>query len=225
MDHSLSISFEMTPQCVVPQSEGDEAVVEGEECGGSAEECQSADADGCESECDDPEDGADPGDEESEASVAYLTGHKLERMTDLVVAVPGHDFVLSREYTSDASYYRNPGTGASRRGEFGANWTGMGLQRLQGSDLGGDAERLTLVGMPVRSNVRFYKDDTVTPAVWAPGGKSQSRIEQGSVTVGADTYNVWKLWSPGGKTFEFFRGGADLPDADGNASNSDDMLL
>jgi RHS repeat-associated protein len=125
---------------------------------------------------------------ETGAPISLVTGHKVERSTDLVVSLPGRDYALTREYTSDPNFYQtdssgdyfwNGGYGTVMPGRAGAGWDINGEQFLQGVSLdSGLPDRMYFRGPSVQSPKRFDLIDDVPPT-WVERGTANSWIRDG----------------------------------------------
>tara|TARA_R110000782_G_scaffold20675_3_gene55782 strand:+ start:9332 stop:17044 length:7713 start_codon:yes stop_codon:yes gene_type:complete len=157
----------------------------------------------------------------SDKSVSFLTGHKLERSVDLTVPLPGRDFELAREYTSDPNFY---GTGPNYYwyneycdvvpGPVGVNWTMNVFQRLFGDHEEG-SDVLRLAGNPVRTTREFERHSGITSTTrFVPKSNSNEYISPETVDhpqFGSDV-RVYRLRTPGGQEYDFARRPENFPD-------------
>lgn len=156
----------------------------------------------------------DGGTSESAHPVAYATGHKMERSNDLSVSLPGRDFVLTREYSSNPDLYLGHDAGTyywrgMRRGvvpgHVGVNWS-MGIFRtLIGDHERGNSDVLWLGG-PLRSSRAFYRVDSTTTFV--PAAASNQYITPEEVLIpgfGTTPREVYRVRQPGGIEIDFAR--------------------
>lgn len=163
----------------------------------------------CEELVEENEDECGPEQSNSSGSpVHLLTGHKIESSTDLVVPLPGRDFILKREYTSNPEYY------STTNGQFwwnnvyttvypgmiGANWNANVFRKLLGGDLATTPIEMRLVGFPMNTSKAFViLDELATVPVWRQRGAGNAVIEESLI----DTVNfssnteVYELAMPG----------------------------
>ena len=130
----------------------------------------------------------------SHESVSLATGHKMERAVDLVVALPGQDFRLTREYISRPDHYGTANWG----GLVGWNWSMNIFQRLYE-----DGDDVFLKGLPMDRSKKFAEIGTT--GVWTAGGPTSQSLTQATLVVDTKTYPVWRLVSPGNFTIDYFR--------------------
>jgi len=124
--------------------------------------------------------------------VDSVTGDKIESARDLVVKLTGHDFILTRGYTS------NPGFDAA--GLVGERWAMSAFAFLDIVATGGEPD-LVLAGPPLRE-MTFEHD---SGSEWLAGGPTDQYIVESSVTVGASTYATYELIEPGHCSIHFYR--------------------
>ncbi len=138
------------------------------------------------------EGGAQPEDQDP---VNLARGRKVERVTDLVVELPGSDFRITREHSSQPDLY----SGGFGYGLVGANWSLSVFQRLTV-----DGPTLKLSGPPLHAVITFYETSPGS-GIWKSKGASTREITQGSLTIGPDTFAVWRLTEPGVSYTDFYR--------------------
>lgn len=130
--------------------------------------------------------------------VKFATGAKIERAVDAVIRLPGGDFSIDREYTSQ--------TGFNSPGLVGANWTLSCFRGLYVSGTG-TGRTLTLVGPPVATRLTFVNDPGIT-SIWRPkGGASSIMASETTVTIGTSSVAVWRIRDPGKWSMDIYRGG------------------
>ncbi len=156
---------------------------------------------------------------ESEEPVALVTGHKIERATDLRVALPGRDFLLRREYSSDPDLLYGAGASVAP-GEVGANWVlGTSLRVLGDGGALWDSppDELYMVGMPLASTRIFTNAGS---GIYRQEGASRRYIERVTTEydpfITSSTYfnsiegmYVWRYKADGGREMDFFALGVD----------------
>ncbi|MFM9097465.1 MAG: DUF6531 domain-containing protein [Phycisphaerales bacterium] len=129
--------------------------------------------------------------------VDLSTGYKLESATDLVVPLPGPDFMLSRSYSSQVST-SSAGTD-----------TNLGLPRFSGwhwalnvtqclyidgyQDQGTTPPPFIALSTPA-GTTRFDYDNAGT---WKPSGGTAQFITSTTLQIGGDSIDVWRLTDPG----------------------------
>ncbi len=152
---------------------------------------------------------------ESSSPVSYLTGHKVERVTDISVRLPGRDYQLIREYTSDPKFYQKNSQGDYYwnndftevvPGTAGAQWTFNVFQYITG-DTGDSSSTLYVEGGRMRS-IRKYTKLNNQP-IFVSTGAGNSYIEPdiytsipwldaaGNAEDGSNIL-VWRVRIPGG---------------------------
>lgn len=177
-------------------------------------------------------------DDESCDPINYLTGHKIERARDIHVMLPGKDFSISREYTSDPDYYAtdsggdyfwNGGVTDVEPGLAGVRWSFNVFKHIT-NDSGDLTERLYLHGMPLNS-IRAF-DKLSGQSVYAAASASNAYIvpdTESSITwlntAGAtetgSNVKVWRLRTPGLGERVFARVDDSYTPVDGEIDRSD----
>lgn len=160
------------------------------------------------SETDDDDNSCGGGGDESGSPIDLLTGNKIERATDLVVKLPGRDFVLSREYTSATDlyyqdsnlYFWNGDWGTPEPGEVGVRWTMPLLARVV-NDSGDDAESFDIAGASLQSMAHFGKL-TGQPVYASTSGNAYAERDTLDSVVGVTAsvpyaVDVWRVREPG----------------------------
>ncbi|MGP1345516.1 MAG: RHS repeat-associated core domain-containing protein [Phycisphaerales bacterium] len=122
--------------------------------------------------------------------VELESGVKIESMTDLVVDLPGSDFVLSRNYRSDR--FAND---LSEPGIFGNGW----MSNVYSVVVPESASTIVLV--LAGQEVAFSNGGSGT--TFSPPGNDKRRIEK--TTVGGGSLAIWRLISPGRYEIDFYR--------------------
>ncbi len=171
--------------------------------------------------------GCEGDDKESGSPVSYLTGHKVERVSDLSVALPGRDFRLVREYTSDPNfyskdssdnYYWNSGFTQIIPGLAGVNWTFNTVSQYVRAGDSANAEEVFVHGGQMRSVSRYEYYQTVGgEKIFVSVGNGNATIETGThssviawldaagATEDGANVPVWILRAPGGGEKVFLR--------------------
>ena len=153
--------------------------------------------------------------DESDDPVSYLTGHKAERNADLVVKLPGRDFQLIREYTSNPGfyveaspghYYWNGDIGTTAPGFIGVNWTANVFSMMIG-DVGDNTQNMYISGVGMWSVERFTRaSDPTDPIVFhAVSGKNKTIIEAQTFVKRLGLVDVWRVIEPGGVEKDYAR--------------------
>lgn len=195
---------------------------------GSCQELQEGQQETCNTEetgdgdCDGPNESEG---NESPGPVGYLTGHKTERNTDLVVKLPGRDFTLIREYSSDPDFYARTSSGEYYwngrtyteadgvvPGFIGANWT-MNVMPMLLGDSGrvgvSIPKNLTFSGVPMRTVSRFTRvtpgSELNAPIFHAVNGNNQYILSAQVDIVDMGLIDVWRVVEPGGVEKDFVR--------------------
>ncbi len=117
--------------------------------------------------------------------VLISTGHKIEVATDLVVALPGRDFTLTREYTSqrDAFLPRTSGPGWFFPSMSYLRYVWLGPGTLPGGAVDPNNFRVDLVGT-VAKEVPFYAiGDVQGRHRWSSTGPTTRWFERSVVNV------------------------------------------
>jgi RHS repeat-associated protein len=125
--------------------------------------------------------------------VNFASGAKVETATDLSISVVGGDFSLVRRYTSETSAVSSL---------VGKHWTMNSFQFIYQN-----GSALELHGL--RADTKFVFDPVGSPVThWSTGASSTWKItEVSSVSIGASTYDVWRLSEPGVYEIDFYRSG------------------
>ena len=137
--------------------------------------------------------------------VDLSTGYKIESATDLVVPLPGPDFMLSRGYSSQVS--------TSAAGDD----TNLGLPRFSGwhwalnvgqclyihgyENQGQVPPPFIALSTPA-GTTRFNHDGS---GVWKPSGGSAQFITSATLVIGGSSVEVWRLTDPGLGTTDYDR--------------------
>ncbi len=168
------------------------------------------------------DDDCNSSDDESSSPVSYLTGHKVERTTDLSVRLSGRDFQLTREYTSDPNFYTKDSLGkfywnneftSVTPGPAGAQWAFDVIQYITGDSEDGTST-LYVEGARMRSVSRYTKLDG--QSIFYSTSSDNSYIEPDTYsripwldTAGlnddGDDVLVWRLRAPGSGEKVFMR--------------------
>lgn len=141
--------------------------------------------------------------------VSFAYGTKHESTVDLVVALTGRDFVLSRSYSS------KPDMGGSNL--IGANWSLNIFQFLE--EISGSSPSRVRIATPAGGGRTFEYD--ATSGFWLPPGPSSQYVIKSTLSVGSSTWPTWRLIEPGRWSVDFYR---DWESGDGSASDPDDYL-
>jgi RHS repeat-associated protein len=166
----------------------------------------------CPTDGEDAENGGTSG--ESLRPVAYLSGHKVERNLDLTIDLPGRNFTLVREYSSNpdlyhsdsGDYYWNGYTRDVRPGRVGVNWSMNVFSQIVGDHDAG-ATALRLVGPPLRSSRSFKLIDDGGDVRFLPRAASNQYILPETVDVPGigSSQLIYRLREPGGVEYDFGR--------------------
>ncbi|MBL4697771.1 MAG: hypothetical protein JKX70_02955 [Phycisphaerales bacterium] len=213
-------------ECGRPEIEPEEEVVPPPAPRGGGGGGGGGDRDGSDDD-DFPDDGDNEGDcdsseDESGSPVAYLTGHKVERATDISIALPGRDFRIVREYTSNPNFYYTDENGQYfwngdvtnvEPGSAGVRWS-LNTFRTVTGDIGDSTTTLFLNGQPMRSVKKYER--IVGQDIYVVSGGGNSYIEPDEISSigwlnaaglsenGANV-KVWRLRTPGQGELVFMR--------------------
>ncbi|MCA9302648.1 MAG: hypothetical protein KC996_00850, partial [Phycisphaerales bacterium] len=155
--------------------------------------------------------------------MAYLTRHKIERSTDLTVKLPGRDFELTREYSSNPNLYpvtsggnyfwRGASTSDVVPGHVGVNWTTNSFRWLFGDHETSSSPYLRLGGMPLRTTRVFRLVEDSGSVRFAPRASSNQYIYPTQVDIPniGTSQGVYRLREPGGTETDFARAPATQP--------------
>jgi RHS repeat-associated protein len=122
--------------------------------------------------------------------VQLATGAKIERETDMTVALPGSTFVVNRGYCS------NPTLGEGN-GICGARWSMSIFTRLQVGE-----SSIRLVGSTLQSAVVLIPQ---TGGGWKANGPSRQTLVEATTTINGTPINVYRLEEPGAWRMDFYR--------------------
>lgn len=156
--------------------------------------------------------------------VSLITGHKTERVTDISVQLPGRDYQLTREYTSDPYFYSKNAMGeyswngqwtTTVPGRLGAYWDFNGMRSLQASgprDLTGTPRRFNLRGVPQNRVKQFNRFGATNLWIERGAGNRIGRTGFGDIyfTSGTGTTSVngpvIRISKPGGDSITTYAG-------------------
>jgi RHS repeat-associated protein len=137
--------------------------------------------------------------------VDLSTGFKFESATDLVVPLPGPDFVLSRSYSSQVALNEGVDSNLGLPMYSGWHWA-LNVGKCLYVD-GWEDQATTpppFIALSTPGGTTRYNYDSGT-ASWKPTGGTAQVITAATLTDGSTTINVWRLTEPGGWTVDFDR--------------------
>jgi len=154
--------------------------------------------------------------------VSYATGVKTESAVDLVVKVPGDDFVLRREYSSNPVFLDATDAAGSL---IGRGWKADCFRFIVDESTDPSSPQIRLGGPPLDSFLTFTDGDSDN--IWDAGGAATQQMTSGSVTIDDQDWAVWTLRAPGEWTKHFVRAPTndELNDVTRNFVNPDAKLL
>jgi RHS repeat-associated protein len=142
--------------------------------------------------------------------VDFSTGYKLETATDLVVPLPGPDFVLARSYSSqvkpdDEHDPPIPDTNLGLPKYSGWHWA-LNISAclyIDGYE-NEDTVPPPYIALSTPGGTTRFNYDSATDS-WRPTGGSAQVITRATLTVGSDSIPVWRMVEPGAWTVDYDR--------------------